>query len=254
MSEENCEPKGAVETSLDAFLGGRLIIEQSKEGYRAAMDPVLLAAAVPTAKRVLDLGCGVGTALLCYGARVPEASLFGMELDPRAAALALSNAERNEMAQRCRIYTGDLLSPPPEILPGSFDQVFANPPYDRAEETIASPHPDRARSNQEGAASLRDWISALLKAVRPKGGITLIHRADRTDEILRFLYGKAGEIAVIPLWPRAGSVAKRVVIRARKGVKGGAILHPGLVLHGPDPDERYTRAATAILREGGALE
>ncbi|KAB2877432.1 MAG: methyltransferase, partial [Albidovulum sp.] len=35
------------EITADAFLGGRLTIAQPRAGYRAAADPVLLAAAVP---------------------------------------------------------------------------------------------------------------------------------------------------------------------------------------------------------------
>src|SRR3546814_8190614 len=45
----------------DAFLGGRVKLRQPEVGYRAAIDPVLLAAAVPAVagERVADLGCGV---------------------------------------------------------------------------------------------------------------------------------------------------------------------------------------------------
>ena len=50
----------------DAFLGGRLYLWQPRTGYRAGVDPVLLAASVPARRgeSVLDLGCGVGTAAL----------------------------------------------------------------------------------------------------------------------------------------------------------------------------------------------
>lgn len=47
--------------SSDALLGGQLFLRQPKSGYRAAIDPVLLAAAVPkTEGLVLDAGCGTG--------------------------------------------------------------------------------------------------------------------------------------------------------------------------------------------------
>ena len=243
--------------SRDAFLGGQIALRQSKDGYRAAMDPVLLAAAVPvvTQGRVLDLGCGNGAALLCYGSRVPGPALVGLELDGEAAALARLNARENGFEGRCDILHGDILNPPDTLTPGGFDQVFANPPYMDARAGDASPIADRARSNVEGNARLKDWIAALLRFARPKGGITLIHRADRTDEILALLSRKAGDITVIPLWPRQGQPAKRVIVRARKGVRGGTILHPGLVLHGAadDPAARYTPAAAAILRDGAAL-
>ena len=69
------------ETREDAFLGGRLTIRQPVRGYRAGADPVFLAAAVAAkpGERVLELGCGVGTALLCLGARVAGLDLTGVE-------------------------------------------------------------------------------------------------------------------------------------------------------------------------------
>ena len=50
--------------STDAFLGGKLRILQPRDGYRAGIDPVLLAASIPAraGDRVLDLGCGAGVA------------------------------------------------------------------------------------------------------------------------------------------------------------------------------------------------
>lgn len=244
------------ETAEDRFLAGRVILEQPRHGYRAAMDPVLLAASVPAVRdggRVLDLGCGVGAALFCYGWRVPEAALYGLEIDPAASATARRNAKANGMAARTVIETGDVLDPPAAFRPGSFDQVFANPPYMETEAGDASPIESRARSNVEGAAKLSDWIAAMLRFAKPKGGIALVHRADRLDRILTGLAGRAGEVTVIPLWPRAGVAAKRVIVRARKGVRGGAVMHPGLVLHGPG-DTRYTAEAAAILRDGAPLE
>jgi tRNA1(Val) A37 N6-methylase TrmN6 len=85
--------------------------------------------------------------------------------------------------------------------------------------------------------------------LRPRGGLTVIHRADRVDELLVSLHKKAGAVEVIPLWPRAGVAAKRVIVRARKGLKSPAVIHPGLVLH--QADGRFTPQAEAILR--GAL-
>ena len=50
--------------SDDRLLGGRVRLKQPKAGYRAAIDPVLLAAAVPTGadETVLDVGTGAGAA------------------------------------------------------------------------------------------------------------------------------------------------------------------------------------------------
>lgn len=250
------------ETAVDAFLGGRVAIEQPVVGYRAAMDPVLLAAAVPAVNDrgrraggpVLDLGCGVGTAMLCYAARVPHARLVGLERDPDLVALARRNAAANAMADRVEMLAGDILRPPQIVAAGGFAQVMANPPYHEAAGAEASPDPMRAAANREGAARLSDWIEAMLRAAAAKGGLTLIHRADRLSEILALLRGRAGAIRILPLWPRCGQAAKRVVVQARKGVKGPDVLLPGLVLHGDEKEgRRYTPAAEAVLRGGEAL-
>ena len=76
---------------------------------------------------VLDLGCGVGTAALCLARRVDGLDLHGLELQPAYAALARRNAAENGVA--LAVHEGDVTRPPPALAPGSFDQVFANPPF-----------------------------------------------------------------------------------------------------------------------------
>jgi len=83
--------------SYDQFLGGRLTVAQPKTGYRAGVDPVLLAASVPAGRgeSVLELGCGVGVASLCLAARVPGLKITGVEIQPDAAILDAQNAKHN---------------------------------------------------------------------------------------------------------------------------------------------------------------
>ena len=76
------------------YLGGRIRIRQPQKGYRAGVDPVLLAASIParSGQSVLELGLGVGTAALCLSARVAGLSLTGVEIQSDYAALARENA------------------------------------------------------------------------------------------------------------------------------------------------------------------
>jgi tRNA1(Val) A37 N6-methylase TrmN6 len=247
------EPTSPGAVSEDALLGGRVRLRQPVEGYRVAIDPVFLAAAVPAAPAdtVLDLGCGVGAAMLCLAARVAQCRITGIDRQRDLVRLAGDNVALNHLVGRVTAMAGDLLRPPPRLEPGSFAHVMANPPF--LEGGQATPPPDRAKAiaNVEGEADLGQWVRFALTMVRPQGTITMIHRADRLEQLLGHLSGRAGAITVFPLWPGAQKPAKRIIVQARKGAAAPTRLMPGLVLHGPDG--RYTQAAEAVLRHAAAL-
>lgn len=238
----------------DRLLDGRVCLRQPRDGYRAAVDPVLLAAAVAAkpGQTVLDVGCGVGAAAFCLLARCPDLRVFGLELQAPLLALAEENAALNGARDRFQGRLGDLLAPPAGIDAGTFDHVMANPPYAAENSGHPPPGASKAVAHVEGAATLGDWVGFALSRVRRKGAVTFIHRADRLDDLLSALHGKAGDIAVFPLWPGPGDKpAKRVIVRARKGVDSLLRLLPGLVLH--DAQGGYTSLADAVLRDGAAL-
>lgn len=237
----------------DLLLGGRVVLAQPRRGYRVAIDPILLAAAVRAGpgERVLDLGCGVGAAGLCLASRQPDCVVVGLEREADLVALARRNAQRNGFADRVTVFEGDIAQPPESLAPGGFDQVMANPPFLPASRGSAPPLREKALAAVEGEATLADWIACALIMLKPKGWLTLIHRADRVDSLCRHLHDGFGAITLLPLWPQQGVQAKRIVVRARKGVRTPAAVLPGLVLHAPDG--RYTTAAEAILRHGAGL-
>lgn len=236
----------------DRILGGRVFLSQPDSGYRAAIDPVLLAAATPAVSgRVLDVGTGVGTAALCYTQRVKGARAVGLELQAEMAALAQDNIDANDLADRVSVVCGDLLRPPPEIEERGFDHVMANPPYLPPARAEVPPHPAKATAMIEGEADLAAWVRFCLNAVKPKGSITMIHRADRLDELLALLHGQAGGIIVFPLWPGKDRPAKRVIVQARRDVRTPLRLSPGLVLH--TDSGTYSQDALSVLQDGGAL-
>src|SRR5690242_18206653 len=104
----------------DTLLGGKVKFRQPASGYRAAIDPVLLAAAVPDAAkgRVLDLGCGAGAAMLCLARRREDLTVVGLERNAGLAELARANAAANGFGARVSVVAGDILSPPPSLTVG----------------------------------------------------------------------------------------------------------------------------------------
>lgn len=240
----------------NGFLDGRVRIRQPVRGYRAATDPVLLAAAVPArpGDAVLDLGCGAGTAALCLGARVEGVELHGLELQPGYVRLACANAALNGRA--LLVHEGDLRAMPGALRQRSFDAAMLNPPY-HGPADIGSPDRGRDLANRRGDATIADWVDAALARTRPGGFVVVIMRAEGLPEILAALAGRAAS-AVLPLAARTGRDAKRVIVRARKGGRGPFRLAAPLVLHEgaahlADGDD-YAPRARAILREAAALD
>lgn len=257
----------------DAFLCGRLHLWQPEKGYRAANDAVLLAAACPatTGQSVLDLGCGAGAASLCLAARVPGLMQAGLELQEDYADLARRNAAENGIA--LEVVTGDLEAMPLDLRRG-FDHVIANPPfYPRA----GTPSPVQGRDIALRAeVGLSVWVQAAARRLDPGGWLTMIFATEGLPEVLGALSasagvpggasggapwgvlgGKLGSASLLPLLPREGREAKRLILRARKGGRAGFRLLPPLVLHrgaAHEGDrEGYTPRANEILRLGAGL-
>jgi tRNA1(Val) A37 N6-methylase TrmN6 len=233
--------------SGERFLGGRVIVRQSETGFRAGLDAVMLAAAVPAGDAALELGAGAGTASLCLAARRGDMSITGLEIEPALVALANANAVANDMAGRVVFAIADIFDLP-EAYRRQFNHVLSNPPF-HDEDGQAAPDPARARALQDGG-SLAAWLELGLKRTVSGGTFTTILRADRLGEALAALPGRG--VTVFPLWPRAGVVAKRVIIQARQGSRTPLVMAAGLVLH--QADGTYTPEADAVLRGGRGLE
>ena len=245
----------AADVSEDALLGDRIKFFQPVRGYRAAIEPVILAASVPAGagEEILDVGSGAGAAALCLAARIPGVRVTGIESRADLVDLARRNGDANGLGDSVQFVCGDLLDAGDHFQPQSFHHVMANPPFTEAGRGNPPPDPDKAAANVEGKASITHWIDFCLKMVRPKGTLSVIHRADRLDALLAALAGRLGGTIVYPLWPGPGAKpAKRVVVRGRLGIAGTMKLSPGLVLH--ERDGSYTHDAEAVLRHARALE
>lgn len=232
-------------------LDGAVKLRQIAGGFRTSSDAVLLAAACPAkeGQHILDLGCGIGTAGLCAIQRINNTRLTGIDVQADHVGIATHNAALNNKTDRCQFIESSVrLFDTPR-----FDHVICNPPYEDAGKHLASPSDKNAiaRGHQDQETELNDWIKCAFRCVKSGGSLTMIHKADQVQAILQALGKSFGATEIIPLWPKAGTPAKRVIIRTIKHRKTPAAILPGLILH--DADGSYTNAAQDILRGGKKL-
>jgi tRNA1(Val) A37 N6-methylase TrmN6 len=252
-------PTGAAPASLteDAFLDGKIRLLQPEKGYRAGIDAVFLASAIPISagETCFEAGIGVGAASLCLVQRNPAIHLTGLEVNARYAMLCEENAKRNGFAHSVKVIHADVkealrkdLAHMPQH--GSFQHAFANPPYYEEGKVTASPTLLKAQAHAFGPDDLDIWIKVMYAMVGLRGTVTLIHKPDALPQILAAMADKFGDIRIAPLFARAGHSASRIIVQAIKGSRAPMQLLPGLILH--EEDNAFTPDAEAVLRSGVA--
>lgn len=257
---QSSETPGPIPPTLteDGFLGGRLRILQPEKGFRAGIDSVFLAAAVPCqpGDSVFEAGIGPGVAALCLLARNPQVQVTGIEVAARYALICEENAKRNGMTERLRVIHADVR----EALrrdqigmpaPGSFAHAMVNPPFFDEGKSTPSPHLLKSQAHAFGPEDLDLWAKLLHAMLEPRGSVTVVHRADSLGQLLNSMQNRFGDIRIAPLFPRRGAAASRILVQGIKGSKAPMQILQGLVLHG-DGNE-FTPEADAVLRGGAGF-
>lgn len=234
-------------------LNKRLKLIHSEKGFKTSIDSVLLAAACPAkaGDHILDMGCGVGGAGLSVLTRVDGVKMTGVEIQGEHAALAERNAVVNLMQDRCDFVVSDIQAYREEK---KFNHVICNPPYLEGATHLRSPSDEKAiaMGHDDVRVRVKDWVDCAHFCLKSNGSLTMIHRADKIINIIQALGKRFGAVEIIPLWPKAGENAKRVIVRAIKDRKSPATIHAGLIIHGPGG--AYTDEAEAVFREAKAID
>jgi tRNA1(Val) A37 N6-methylase TrmN6 len=225
----------------DAWLGGKLILLQPREGHRVGTDAALLAAAAgPATGLVVDVGAGVGAVGLAILKLSSAAHADLVEIDPALASLGQRNADENGLGARTRALVCDIADPAARrgagLSDGAADLVVTNPPFFAAGAVRASPRSGRARAHvlpaaRQDEAPLAVWLAASLALLSPGGRFVMIHRPDALRAILDSIAGRLGAVALIAVHPRAETSAIRILVAGVEGSRAPLRIAPPLVLH-----------------------
>jgi tRNA1Val (adenine37-N6)-methyltransferase len=151
---------------------------QREKGHRFSVDDLATAYvafhAAPTARRVLDLGCGLGTVLLHLAWSLPEARLWGIEAQEVSFELLARNVERNGARGRVTIAKGDLrderdLAP----LGGDFELITGTPPYFPADAALPAEDEQRAFARLERRGGIEAYVTTGARLLAASGVLVL---------------------------------------------------------------------------------
>ncbi len=239
----------------DDAIAGSFRVFQRKRGHRYSLDDVVTAweaaRARPDARRVLDLGCGIGSVLIMLAHRFPEAALTGVEAQDISYELLKRNVSRNALDERVTLRHGDLRDHDMLMnLPDApFDLISGTPPYMRPEEGTLPPDSQKAHARMELRGGVEDYLVAAARVVAPGGRIVVCAGA-RSPE--RAMDG-GREAGLLPLRrrdviPRAGSAPLfGVYTFVRKEDHDGSFEHSAPLVARGEGGER-TPAAHELRR------
>jgi tRNA1(Val) A37 N6-methylase TrmN6 len=238
----------------DAALAGRVRLRQPRRGHRFGHDAILLAAAteVRAGEHVVDLGAGIGAAGLALAVRSAGVRVTLVDADTALVELAAENATLNGLDGRVRAIALDVRASEQTFaasgLPaGTADGVMMNPPFNDAARQNVSPDAARASAHRASRDTIVTWTATAARLLRSKGRLTLIWRADALDEVLAAFERSFGGVRLLPIHPKPGAPAIRVILCAVKDSRAPLTLLPGFIL--ADAQGRPTAEVEAVLRQ-----
>lgn len=220
--------------TYDMFFGGALRIAQPRTGYRFSIDAVILARSLQPkpGDRILELGSGCGVIPLILAHRFADIRITGVEVQAELARIARRNIMENGMQDRIRILEMDMTDLEIDHIGAPVHRVVSNPPYRAPASGRVNPDPQRAVARHEIRITAAEVIETAGRMLTDGGQLHLIHTAERLAEIFARMQSNGCEPKFLrAIQSRRTSDAKRVLITARKGGRGGIRLAPPLVVY-----------------------
>jgi tRNA1(Val) A37 N6-methylase TrmN6 len=209
--------------------------------------PHLEAHAAP--RRILDLGCGIGSVLLALAWRFPDAEVLGIEAQAVSVDLAWRSIAWNGVDTRCRVAAGDLRDRTLVRSLGTFDLVTGTPPYLPIGTAGESRRVQKAACNVEHRGGIEAYCAAAAVVLDADGVFVACEQAAQTGRVGAAAHAVGLAVThTLPVVPRAGKAPLFAVHAMRRS--GTTMTLPPLVVrdaHGVrTPEFRAVRAAMGM--------
>ncbi|AKG75163.1 tRNA1(Val) (adenine(37)-N6)-methyltransferase [Salinicoccus halodurans] len=173
---------------LDELFRESMQIIQSREVFSFSVDALLLANFTRIVKRdqkIIDLcsGNGVIPLLLSHRTKKP---IEAVEIQGQLADMAERSIGLNEKTDQITMHTGDIKQIREMFTHSSFDVITVNPPYFTNNQPLKSMGP-HSIARHEVHIDLASVVEAARFLVKNKGRLYMVHRAERSMEVINEL-------------------------------------------------------------------
>ncbi len=179
--------------TVETFWDKQVKVRQFLDGYRFAMDPIVLAAHIAPGSasgfRILDAGCGCGIISVLLASRYQNVQIFGVEIQEKLACLSQDNAKINGMEDRINILHKDISDISCEELGGTIDMIVSNPPYKKRGTGRTSKDEEIALARHEISMDITMLCEKAGELTGDRGTLALIFPADRFHELKTAMTG-----------------------------------------------------------------
>ena len=197
------EPAVEPGETLDA-ISGHFRLFQLANGHRFSTDDVLTAwygtSWCPAARRVLDLGSGLGTVGMIAAWRLPGAQFVTVEAQTESVRLARKSAAWNGLLDRYDIRIGDFRDP--QVLGSGelFDLVLGSPPYFPPGSGLESEHPQKLACRFELRGTVADYCAIAAPHLSAAGAFACVFPVSPAEQEARVHAGARAAGLTIVRW------------------------------------------------------
>ena len=169
-------------------LTNSLHLWQRRRGLRVGTDDVLAAwsaaTACPSARHVLELGCGHGAVTLMLAEALPKAHLLSIEAQRISHDLLKRNVSEAQLAGRIETILGDLRTT--DAMEGRrFELVTGTPPFMPVGSGTLPSDAQRAAARFELRGGIEAYCAIAARHLEPQGVVSLVMDAERPERYER---------------------------------------------------------------------
>ncbi|MDD3241234.1 MAG: tRNA1(Val) (adenine(37)-N6)-methyltransferase [Bacilli bacterium] len=230
----------------------KLKIYQNTDWFKFSLDSILLAEFATinlNTKKIMDFCTGNAPIPLILSKKTTSI-IYGVEIQKDVFELANKSVKFNGLENQIYLYNVDLNELKDNFTSDCFDLITCNPPYFKYnEDSHVNFDTHKLIARHEYLVNLDNIIDMSYYLLKSNGRLSLVHRAERLQEIMIKLNNKKFQIKKIQfVHSKINSIGEMVLIEASKnGNPGLKILSP-IVIY--DENNNYSSFFKKIYNGG----